>query len=163
MALGLLIAAAGTDMAGRRVPNGLIVLGMITGVYLAAAGFFEGDPAKLLWRFLWPILLLYPLYLIGGIGAGDVKLMGCLSLYLPPAEILWILTGAFLLGGIAGAVSLVKAGRLSCRCKAFLAHLFHCLSVKRISAYYPEEGTKLHFAVCIFCSAVLCFMKEEIL
>lgn len=164
MALGMLIAAAGTDLVSRRVPNELIILGMITGGYLTVSGVRDGNLLFFLWRLLWPILLLYPLYLIGGLGAGDVKLLGCLSLFLPAEDIIWILMGSFIIGGIVGFLSLIKTGQLFIRCGAFLRHLCTCLSVKKISVYNPKEGKgrELHFAVCMLCSAILCFLKEEL-
>jgi prepilin peptidase CpaA len=163
MALGLLVTAAGTDMVSRRVPNELIALGVITGGYLFVAN-HSGGVFLFLWRLFWPILLLYLLYLIGGLGAGDIKLIGCLGLYLPSKIILWVILYSLFIGGAVGFLQLFQTRQLRYRCSAFLHHIRDCLSYKQISAYDSTLTTRydLHFAVEILCGAVLCWLKEGV-
>ena len=67
----LLLLAALADLKTDRIPNGLIVLGMILGL----SGSLQMD--RILWNvssMLLAFLLLYPFFRIGGLGAGDGKL-----------------------------------------------------------------------------------------
>lgn len=164
MALGLLVAATGTDLVDRHIPNELLMLGAITGGYLFVQN-NEGGLMIFMWRWLWPILLLYLFYLIGGLGAGDVKLIGCLGLYLPGKIILQMILYSFLIGGAFAFLRLIQTRRLYDGCYAFSRHFVNCLSTKQISAYNSKvtAGYELHFTICILCGALLCMIKEGVL
>lgn len=166
MALGLSVVAAGTDIVCKRVPNELIILGIITGAYLWVSGVQSGGILTFLWRLIWPVLLLYILYLLGGLGAGDIKLIGCLSLYLPGTSIIFIMMCSCIIGGLIGFLRCISTGQLLYRCIDFLRHVQGCLSNRQLSAYIPKKTDHLfdlHFAAYIFISAVVCFLKEEII
>ena len=74
---GLLLAATGTDLAGRKIPNALIGAGLCLFLASALWRLFGGDIAYcagcLLAGALAFALHLVP-YLLRGMGAGDVKL-----------------------------------------------------------------------------------------
>jgi prepilin peptidase CpaA len=68
-----------------------------SGVLLALAGWGSG------------LLLLFPFYALGGMGAGDVKLLGAFGAWLGPEGALWTaLFGALAGGVLALAVSLAR-------------------------------------------------------
>ena len=65
---GIRVAGAGvmTDLLRRRVPNQLVLLGLITGCYLCICR--DGIPMGIslfLKDAFWPTLLLFPFYLLG--------------------------------------------------------------------------------------------------
>src|SRR5512133_3237123 len=81
---GLLLAACWFDVRSHRIPNGLVVVGMATGVACNALvasgiGFVSAlHPGGLgvlgaVAGALTGLALLFPLYLMRGMGAGDVK------------------------------------------------------------------------------------------
>jgi len=102
--LGLFLAlAVGSDLRSRRVPNGLVAGGLAVALVASLAGGL-GTVDGPVWRQAaaslapWAAglvlggLLLLPLYALGGMGAGDVKLMA--------------MAGAFLGPGLAAAAAL---------------------------------------------------------
>ena len=99
--LPLVSAAAAYDLRFRRIPNWLSVSGVILGfaVNLALSGWRGGASAGL--GLLLAVLVYLPLYLIRGMGAGDVKLMGAVGAIVGPANWLGIFLATSLLGGIA--------------------------------------------------------------
>jgi prepilin peptidase CpaA len=96
----VVLAAAACDLRARRLPNALTLGG--AGVALALHGAVNGWPALVQAVLGWVagVALFLPLYLLGGMGAGDVKLLGAIGAWLGPTGALW--TGIY--GAIAGGL-----------------------------------------------------------
>ena len=80
MASRLLLAAcaATTDCLHGKIPNGIILLGYLLGISYRIMGALDVGWGVLILRMLWPILALFPVFLIRGMGAGDLKLFSLL-------------------------------------------------------------------------------------
>ncbi len=94
----ILIEAAVIDGRSLRVPNWLTSHFLLAGLAFA---FGTGGSDKLLWSMsgsLVGLVTLMPLYAIGGMGAGDVKLMAGLGAWIGP----WLVLEAFVLSAVAG-------------------------------------------------------------
>jgi prepilin peptidase CpaA len=88
------------DVRSRRIPNWLTfgtaflafaysaIQGGLSGIGLSAAGWLAGAA------------LFFPLFALGGMGAGDVKLLAALGAWLGPAESVWIAMFAAIAGGV---------------------------------------------------------------
>jgi prepilin peptidase CpaA len=96
----VLIEAAIIDGRSLRVPNWLTYHFLLGG--LAFAFLRGGSPFFLssLAGAGMGLLLLLPLYSIGGMGAGDVKLLAGLGAWVGP----WLTAGAFICSALAGAL-----------------------------------------------------------
>ena len=95
-----LVAAALIDGYQLKVPNWL-TFPMIVSAWIASAVFFGW--AGLGWSMLGTVLglgLLLPAYAIGGMGAGDVKLLAGVGAWVGVTNTLW----AFVVSVVAGAV-----------------------------------------------------------
>jgi len=98
--LGVVGVACWTDWRERRIPNWLTSSGIGLGVVIH---FTQGGMAGVMQSLLGILLglgLLLILFMRGGIGGGDVKLLMALGALTGPA----FLVGAFLLGSICGAL-----------------------------------------------------------
>lgn len=108
----LLSAAALEDMRHHRIPNLLVFPGAALGVALKgfqASGFFAGSLEGIEgWGLA--LALLFPLYWLRVMGAGDVKLVAMVGAYLGPADLPWALLATFLAGG-AMAIAIVLRDR----------------------------------------------------
>jgi prepilin peptidase CpaA len=96
----VLIEAAFIDGRSLRVPNWLNFHFLIAALIFA---YWRGGSALLLTSLAGAavgLLTLLPLYSIGGMGAGDVKLMAGVGAWIGP----WFALSAFLASAIAGAV-----------------------------------------------------------
>ena len=96
----VLIEAAIIDGRSLRVPNWLTYHFLIGGLVFA---FFRGGSPLFLSSLAGAgvgLLTLLPLYSIGGMGAGDVKLMAGLGAWIGP----WLTAGAFVCSALAGAL-----------------------------------------------------------
>lgn len=96
----LLTVAAWCDVTSYRIPNLLIGIGLVVGllIRLSFGGVTELLPG--LQGLLVGIAVLLPLYLLRGMGAGDVKLMGLVGVFLGPLHVLGALFGTLLVGGV---------------------------------------------------------------
>jgi prepilin peptidase CpaA len=95
----LVTACAVTDFRSWRIPDAFTYPAMIAGLAINA---MEG-PDRLLWAIAGlaaGLLVLYPGYRIGGVGAGDLKLMAAVG----ALQGLWFVLSAAVAGTIAGAL-----------------------------------------------------------
>jgi prepilin peptidase CpaA len=94
----ILIEAAIIDGRSLKVPNWLTYHFLMAGLAFALG---TGGTEKFWWSAagaLVGLMTLLPLYAIGGMGAGDVKLMAGLGAWIGP----WIVLQAFVMSAIAG-------------------------------------------------------------
>jgi len=111
LALVVLIAAV-TDIRSRRIPNWLTLAGLILGLGLNAFLFEINGLKAAAFGFGLAFLIYFPLYLLRGMGAGDVKLMAAIGSIVGPANWFGIFVLSNLLGGVIAIVLLIAKGRL---------------------------------------------------
>lgn len=100
------------DVRTRRIPNLLSGLGIVTGLALNTA-YSGGDGflASLAGLLLIGALLVMP-FALGGLGGGDVKMMGAVGAFLGPRAAFVALLVGMVFGGAVMAVHLARRGRL---------------------------------------------------
>jgi prepilin peptidase CpaA len=109
--VALVALSMATDVRTRRIPNALSAAGMVAGVSLQALYFGPaGGLASLGGLVVAGGALLAP-FALGGIGAGDVKLMAAVGALLGPALALRALLLGMILGGVLMLVHLARLGR----------------------------------------------------
>jgi prepilin peptidase CpaA len=118
----LLLAAAWCDLKSHRIPNSLVFGGAVLGLLLngllpQGLGFNSVVPGGLGW---WEALqglgmglvVLLPLYWLHAMGSGDVKLMAMVGAFLGPSQVLGVLLGTFLIGGMMALAIALRAGAM---------------------------------------------------
>jgi len=108
----VLVEAAVIDGRTLRVPNWLTFHFLIAGLIYA---FLNGGSAMLLSSLAGAgvgLLTLLPLYSIGGMGAGDVKLMAGLGAWIGPWLVLWAFVATAFTGALMAIVMIVYSGGL---------------------------------------------------
>ena len=116
--LSLAIVLAGTgvgaviDVRTRRVPNVVTLSLAATGFLVAAAGLGPIGPAAALAGFAVGLALMLPGYLMGGTGAGDVKLLAAAGTLLGPTVTLWAFAFTLIAGGAIALLIAAVRGRL---------------------------------------------------
>ena len=100
--LVILVIAVLSDTQERRIPNRLVVVGLLLG--LAAQTLLEGGGGFTVAASgaLVGLLCLLPLYISGGLGAGDVKLMAMCGAFLGPLHVVVASVASLLVGGVIG-------------------------------------------------------------
>jgi prepilin peptidase CpaA len=104
--------AAIYDIRFRRIPNWLVLSGLLLGLGLNVfLSEWQGLRLSLLGLGL-ASLIYFPLYLLRGMGAGDVKLMMALGSMVGWANWLGIFVITSILGGVVAMLLLVSRGKL---------------------------------------------------
>jgi prepilin peptidase CpaA len=100
------------DVRTRRIPNLLSAAGMVAGAALNVVFFgLSGLYASMEGLAVMLGVLLLP-FALGGIGGGDVKMMGALGALLGPLPALAALVSGTILGGAVMVIHLARLGRL---------------------------------------------------
>lgn len=111
--IALLFLASAFDLAQRRIPNRLLLIGLIAALplHLMAAG-----PLALLSTMLagmaLGLVLFLPLHVLGAMAAGDVKLMAMVGAFTGPLLAFQIALATYCIGGVL-ALCIVLALRRS--------------------------------------------------
>ncbi|CAN7664111.1 prepilin peptidase [Pseudoduganella sp. LjRoot289] len=128
--LWLVLQAAVTDLALRKIPNALVLSGLLLALVLRGlAGPLQAMLSSWLAGMLAGFFLFLPLYLLRGMAAGDVKLMAMVGAFVGPAQALDIALLSFAAGGVLGLVLMAAGGQLR-RGLANLAALLHPLLLR---------------------------------
>ena len=135
----VLLLACAFDLRQRRIPNRLLGAALLGALILHL---WSGSPAVLLTTFAagfaLGLLMFLPLYLLGGMAAGDVKLMATVGAFLGPALVFQASLATYCCGGVL-ALLIVLYKR---RGRAALSNIFALLA----SALTPAKAARPHDA-----------------
>lgn len=105
----LLAVAVVTDLQSNKIPNLLILTGLVMGI-ITTDHFIESISI-----FLFIILIFFPAYKIGALGAGDIKCIAMMSFFLSRHTLLMALFFAFLLAAGFGVCKIIYYKSLEIR------------------------------------------------
>jgi prepilin peptidase CpaA len=147
-------AACVTDLRAGRIPN-VLTFGAI-GVALLVHGFLPQGQGLLHGALgtLVGLAVFFPFFALGGMGAGDVKLMAAIGAWLGPGHALM----TALYGAVAGGVLAIIVALASGYLKTALSNLWRLLMHWRVAGLKPmpdltlehNAGPRLAYAVPIF-------------
>jgi prepilin peptidase CpaA len=144
--------AAAADIRFRRIPNWLTYSAMLFGVGYhtivnGTQGFFFGAAGLFL-----GLALLIVFYLAGGMGAGDVKLMGAVGALLGPKGVFIAFIFTALVGGIYAIILLLLRFRVkgtAIRLSIMFSSLRFGTSFTGAPVNTNEKTAVLNYGVCI--------------
>ncbi len=108
-ALTIAIIAAIGDLRSRRIPNWLTISALVLGFAWHLA---NGTWREAVWGTLLGAVIYLPMWLAGGRGGGDVKLMAALGAWLGPASWIQLFVLTALIGGIWALILVIAKRRL---------------------------------------------------
>ena len=134
--------ASWIDYSQRRVPNwlnlALIVAGFVVqGIYFGWAGCATG-----VWGLLTGFGLLIIPWMMHGMGAGDVKLLAAIGVWMGPLLTFYSFAIGACIGGLIAAVMIISTGRLRMSCANLGIILAKCSSRQMI---FSEFGSAKSF------------------
>ena len=109
-----------TDLRSRRISNRLVITGLAAGCFLNT---LRGGVASLGWSLagaLFGLAIFLPFFALGGMGAGDVKLLACLGSILGPKDLLSVALVGALVGGVMALAVAAINGRLRATLKGIV-------------------------------------------
>ena len=112
VAASLAAVACAWDVRTARIPNwltfGAAAAGMV--FHLATGGSGSAGHAVAGWGL--GLLLFLGTFLLGGMGAGDVKLVAALGAWLGPTQVFWLSVYTYIAGGVLALVVSLATGYL---------------------------------------------------
>ena len=134
--------AAVNDLATRRIPNRLLLAGL--GGALLLRG-LSAEPGVALLSALGGMLLglaiFLPFYLVRGMAAGDVKMMGVVGFFTGPTEAFQIAIFTWCAGGVMALLLILLRGRL----RQTFVNVGHLLS----GTVLPQSAGAMPYGVAI--------------
>lgn len=160
------IAAAYYDLRVRRIPNWLNLCGVVLGLGLNT--YFESLHGT--WTatsgLLLALCIYTPLYVLKGMGAGDVKLMAAIGAISGPANWLFIFIATALLGGVISLTLVVlkkRAGQTVSNISVIVTQLAQGQSPARRDglSIYDERSLKMPHGAVIAAGVCLFLMLHR--
>ena len=158
-AVTIALVACATDLRSRRIPNVLTFGAAAAGIlFHAAAPAGDGVTVAMLGWVIGVAAFFIP-FALGGLGGGDVKLLGALGAWLGPMATVWVVLYTGVAGGVMAIVVSIASGYLRKAASNVYLLLAHW-RVAGISAL-PEltldtsQGPRLAYALPIFAGTVV--------
>lgn len=157
----ILVLAVITDLYSYKIPNEIIITGILSGTYFmfmqeGAAGILHGIVAVGFFVFI-----LFPLFLCKGLGAGDIKLCGVIGGFLGIHNGIKCLTMTFLIGALFALIKLLNGHNLLKRIKYFLSYFYQFIITGKLVTYERDIKSGngiIHFSIPSLLSTLL-FME----
>jgi prepilin peptidase CpaA len=132
IAIVLGIVAAVWDLKSRRIPNFLTFGGAVAAILVH--GYVEGlsGAGWSVAGWLVGAAFFMPFFALGGMGAGDVKLLAALGAWLGPVAAMWVALFSLIAGGVIGLAIALGYGYLS---QAFA-------NIQWMFQYWSAEGPR---------------------
>lgn len=146
-----LFTAVLEDFRSCKIPNRWILFGLGIGT-LALLEEREALYLDYVIGCILPLILLFLLYCIRVLGAGDIKLLMVCGLFLGKDAVLQVIAGSFLFGGIYAFVRLIRTKSFRQRFGYLLCYVKRVAAGGRIEEYVEgdwEKESVLHFSLCI--------------
>ena len=141
----VLTVAVIADIRFYRIPNWLTFPSMLFGIcYHTYANGFHGFVLCMAGLFL-GICVFVPFYIAAGMGAGDVKLMGVVGVFLGPGGVFAAFLATAVVGGLYAIILLKLNGLLKETIIRYRVMLTTLLISRRIDYIPPEKGAKKPF------------------
>ena len=145
------------DFIMERVVNEFIIVLFLAGFWwqIRQNGILGGLSGVM--GFLFPCILLLPLFYFRMLGAGDIKLFSGLGIFLGIPDVFKLILCSLILGGLLSFAFLISCGNLKERFSYFFNYVYK-YSQSKVLYPYMKKGNQpenFHFTVPIFLSVML--------
>ncbi len=137
------------DLKTKRIPNHLILIGLLAGCLAQIVRFGISGVLFFLSGSLLPIILLAILYFFRMLGAGDIKLLAVIGGFLGSSSGIRCLVYAFLFGALYSFILLIRRNLLKKRLCYFFAYIRNFYHTKKWSPYRKGEESKAEFCFSV--------------
>ena len=142
------------DFKDYKVNNYLIVLGMAGGCCYQVVSHGSSGIGEFLIGFTVPIVVLFVLFLLRMLGAGDIKLFAVIGGFYGVTLGIRCIVYSFLIGAILSLLYLLKHQSFLTRFQYFFNYVSRCITCKQVQPYRSEEVIAensgiIHFTLAI--------------
>ena len=137
--LALVATAAVTDARARRIPNWLTFSVTLAGLAQSFTPWRVNTPSMAFGGLLLGFAVTFLLYILGGRGAGDVKLTAGIGAWVGPVGVILVLAAAALVSLAMAIVQCAASGRLTDLLRNSGVTLLALLNLRRLGARQAME------------------------
>lgn len=144
-----------SDIKTGKVSNRLILSGMAAGIIIN--GFMYGKVGIMhaLSGITAPVIILFLLFLINGLGAGDIKLFAVTGAFLGARAVMSCIIISFLAGGISAILKIIYNHNFIPCLKSTGMYLVNIVMKKNLSCIERTKNNTIHFTIPIFISVLV--------
>ncbi|MBQ8591559.1 MAG: prepilin peptidase [Lachnospiraceae bacterium] len=152
------VPAVIVDLRTSKIPNAIIVLGYVTGfLYQGICHGYYGIMQGVLGA-LFPLIVLFPVFVIRGLGAGDLKLLSLAGIFLSLHKSIYCLIFAIFFGGMFAVFKMLYQRNFIERIQYVIQYVREVYATGRFPKYNMETTdlkSKIHMSVPILLSVLL--------
>jgi len=157
------VAAFCFDMHCSRIPNPLFVGGvLLSQVWLLVNDTLIRATQGMIGAMI-VMLILFPVFMIGGIGAGDIKLLMISPMYFSFKDTLMVILLTFIISAVAGTIKLIQKKAFGPRLINLIQYIESAILYRRLFIYdrfgKQENGYlnshRIHLSLPILLSVVI--------
>ena len=159
----VLTVAAVTDLLFDKIYNEWILCAAAAGLCYAVWKDGTEGLVRALLSMTVPFALLYPLFVIGGLGAGDIKLLSVAGCFLTLKETIVCLGISFLVGAVLSLLKMVMEKNFFQRINYLLSYVFDVFKSREWNFYEQDfddrkkrKEWKIHFSVPVLLGMIVC-------
>lgn len=163
LVIAILVIAAAYDIEFMKIPNWLILLGLMAGsqyLFLCEGGI---GLVHFIVKAILPVFILYVLFLMKVLGAGDIKLFSIIAVFLSGRAVLTIVLLSFFYGALISFILMLSSKELLPRLNNFRFYVINSGIERRITEYHTFDSKRsyLHFSIYILLAALTYFTFEN--
>lgn len=159
----ILAAAAVMDVCFDKIYNEWICLALMAGLSHAL---WKGGTSGLVWALVSmtvPVFLLYPLFMIGCLGAGDIKLMASVGCFLTVKDTVICMGISFFIGAVFSLLKMMAERNFLLRMRYLFTYMQEVAGSGEWKLYEEDSGEdgenrkkeKIHFALPVMIGVIL--------
>lgn len=145
------------DFKYMRISNRLIFMGIFLALACCLIGRGVSDVIYVLWNISFPVVVLYLFYLLGAVGAGDVKLFSIIGGFVNFKELVSCMAFSFVIGAVWSIGKMLYSGTFFEGLRSGFCYFGELLQGKRVR--YPRSSENpenlIHFSLAIFLGLLL--------
>jgi prepilin peptidase CpaA len=151
-----------TDLKSGKIYNKITFSGMILGVLInTGMNKWKGAIFSIEGLFLGILIFIIP-FALGGLGAGDVKLVGTIGAIKGPVFVLVSALLSAIAGGIIATFIMLKRKKFLKTTKQMLKEFFNFITLKIPFSLAKEEKEGFPYALAIFLGTILTFILNKL-
>lgn len=146
----MLTVAAVQDVESGKISNRLIVTGLMIGIVVQITEHRVWGVYYFLRNISVPVILLYLLFQMRVLGAGDIKLFSMIGSILTTGELFQCMAYSFLTAGAASGLFLAADAKRRQKIRRAIGYLFYTLRTGEIKPYpFSHEPGRYQFAFSV--------------
>lgn len=148
LCVGLIIACY-FDYKRSRIPNWLVISLLLAGIGGKLLGEGVAGGIFFCWRGIFVMVFMYPLFKIGALGAGDIKLYGVCAGYLSRDRFLYFLFVSLLVAAIFSLIKLIRESNVIERVTYLCQYVAEVARTGAFGLYMENERERKRCGICM--------------